>query len=1508
MKKTLSYLLLVWTLAVTDVLPVLAQRHTDVLDRGLVAVKTTGGVFVSWHIFGEEYYDTRYNLYRDGTKLNGAPMMLSNYIDKSGTTASTYTVTAVVRGEEQTPCTPVQVWTNPYLSIPVQPILSRDGKDVTSLYTLNDVSLADVDGDGRVELIVKRPCSTAADVSNKTAFNVLDCYTLTGQRLWWIDLGPNMISGADEQWDCVGYDWDQDGKAEIVLRGQDNMIIHHPDGTVTEVGSMNVDTRWDGIEYTSSGAEYLLYLEGATARIYTKMAYPLPRGNDGDWGDGIAGHRSTKHFFGAPFLDGRHASLFLARGIYTKEHMKAFDIDPASHQLVFRWEWKSDGLSSTWFGQGYHNYAIADVDLDGRDEIVYGSMVIDDNGKGLSTTGLGHGDAQHCGDLDPFRSGLEIFCCNENSPAMNYRNATTSQFYFRAVAGNDDGRALCANFTNDYPGSVGRSVNTGLVSCTADKIITELGGDAFLPWGDLNWRIWWDGDLLDEYLESPGTEGYGVVYKPGTGARLLSANGTKMNNWTKNNPAAVGDILGDWREEVVLRTEDNRYLRVYTTTDRTTYPISTLWHDHQYRNAMVWQCLGYNQPPHASFYLGELEGITKEPPPLTLTGRTEVADGQTIGKELNGRHVLLCETNNMTVNLVEGARPSIITDNAPSWTQGTNNNKDIRTQFFAHHIQGSLSGDTRLVKQGEGELVLDDFAEDYSGHVDVWGGSLSFSSGEGFLPHGTVWMNRFTTLFGELQSQANFTLEYGAALQPHNNLIDCICPGHFSADTLALHIGARIIFDLADNLEGVITSDHVQVNRLVLQTKQWKYGPAYMAPVFEFYCHSDIRTGRFPILDAKSIEGDLSSVILLGLEGKKAYLQQQDTTVYLIIEGVRDASSVVWTGLQGSLWDFADTRNFRSAISGAEDLFAGGDKVLFNDSAATFRVTLKGDLPCDTLVVDNTTAYTFTGGGALTGTTTLVKRGSGTLTIETDNTYTGGNRIEGGVVRVSSLANSILAKGNLGAMTTSPALFVLSGGGTLQTTAAVTLSSPITLEGEGGNISNSADFTMEKAFTGTSLTKKGSGNLKLLTASPSLGCLSVASGTVTASVATPAKTLELQGGTLVLSEGSSVPVTVPAGHTATLQCLADRGTYASRLTGGGTLTVTYPLVKGSGWYATRALFNGDWSAFEGTLIVGGVADDGRFCLNNTYGLPKGTLQIPAGYEVQNSGKTWKIGALTGSGALGGGCTFNNNSTAGTNTWQVGTLGTDCEFGGIITGGATRFEKVGDGILTLTGQGSDHTGTNTISGGVLCLNNSKATKPMLGTGSLTVKSGAALAGAGRLSNTVSVVNGGLLRPGVKETSISGTIDFGGRNVTIAEGATLRFYISAGSLYTKLIDVGTFTLHGELVIDVREGATGFKAGKEFVLWNASNSNVTWNSITINGTPGEGLCWDISDLASQGILRITEDAGQGIGTIMPDVLSTEWYDLHGRRLAQPVPGLLLRRVTHVDGSVTVTRELVR
>ncbi|MBO7467811.1 MAG: autotransporter-associated beta strand repeat-containing protein [Bacteroidaceae bacterium] len=1482
-----------------------AQRPMDKLDRGLVAVPATQGNLVSWRVFGEEYYDVTYNLYCNGTRI-ATNLRVSNYNHTAGNSSSQYQVAAVVRGVEQELSEAVTRWNNGYFDIPVKGITDRKGADVTADYTLNDVTLADVDGDGVVEFIVKRPCSKAWSVTNKTEFNVLDCYTLKGERLWWIDLGPNMLSGPDEQWDCVGFDWDGDGKAEIIMRGQDNMIIHHADGTTTEIGDMSVDTRWDGIEYTSSGKEYLLYLEGATGKIYTKMDYPLTRGSDSDWGSGIVGHRSTKHYFGAPFLDGRHASIFIGRGCYTKHKMAAYDVDPLTHALTQRWYWENNVSGSPWFGQGYHNFAIADVDWDGRDEIVMGSMVIDDNGKGLSTTGYGHGDAQHCGDLDPYRHGQEQFTCNETMPNMNYRDATTSTIYYRSVGSSDDGRALCANFSNSYPGSVGRSVNTGMVSSVADKIISELG--SFIDWSDLSFRFYWDGDLCSEVLDSPGSEARDFkIEKPGVG-RLFTTSGCSTNNSSKNNPGATGDIFGDWREELVCRTSDNTRLRIFVSPYYTSFRIPTLWHDHQYRNAMVWQSVGYNQPPHPSFFLGELEGITVAPPPLTMTGRKEIANGGTI--TTSEEHLIVCETSDSHITIAEGASPYIVTFNVPSWVQG-NAASNVSTKpaityekYTCDVTGGALTGKTRLVKQGDGVLNLPAVEMTYTGNTDVWAGILNFN---GTLLKSSLWLNRFA----ELNTSGSFRsikADYASVIRPGGENTF----GAFTTDTLLLGFGSKIQFDVNDEQNSdLFHAKHLSIG--VKSSAAWlKYGPKFLAPVFEFVHHGageKLAEGKYFIGKVESVNGNLESILLTGVSGQKAYLTSEDGKIFLNIEGVRGASSVVWTGKEGSTWDFALTENFES-LYGDKEVFVEGDKVTFNESAQSFDVSLTGELEPDTLLITGSHNYSFGGTGKLVGNTTFVMEGTGTVSISGENSYTGGNRISGGVVKVSSLSNQYQAAGNLGAVTSKASDFVIENGGVLQTTAAVQMGSPMSMQSKvGGVINNGAEFAADKIISGTKLEKKGSGMMKLYTNNSSLDTLAISSGTVQANCDVPAKFVVLQGGNIDFNNSSSTPVHVVKGKSGGIYCYSDRGTYSNRLTGAGTVTIYYPLVKGSGWYATRALFNGNWSAFEGIVRPTGVNGDMRFCLNNSNGMPKGTFDIASGVEVQNSGKTFKVGAVTGSGKLGGVCTFSNSGATGTNTWQVGSLNSDFEFAGSITGSGTRFEKVGTGTMKLSGQGSNHTGLNTISEGTLCLNNAKATSPMLGTGALTVKKGAALTGTGLLGQPVTVTSGAILRPGVSETSVSGELKFSGRNVTVSSGASLQFYVSGASLFTRLSDIGTLTIQGDIVIHIREGIKVAK-GKELQLWAADVTQAANATFSIDGLPGEGLYWDVTDLLTEGILRVTDDPELSVARLLvePEVVSTEYYDLRGTRLDAPQRGIFICRKTMSNGSVRVEKVVLK
>ena len=1468
-----------------------AQRSTDRLDRGLVAIPSNSGNFISWRIFGEEYYDTEYNLYCNGTKLNSTPLKVSNYSHSGGTSSSRYQVAAVVRGVEQEKSAEVTRWSNQYKQFAVGKLYSRRGTDITNSYDINDIALADLDGDGVSEFILKRNYTPdKLSVSNDSAYNVLDCYTLKGERLWYIDLGPNMVSGPDEQYDAVGYDWDGDGCAEVLMRGADNMIIHPPDGTTTNVGNMKTNTRGSvlsdaNMAYTNQGNEYLLYLDGKTAKpfdltpngsgvnTYSPMAYPLPRGNVNDWGDGY-GHRATKHYFGAPFLDGRNAYIFLGRGCYTKHHFKAFSVDPQTHTLTLYWEWR--GESWPYHGQGYHNFGIADVDWDGRDEIVFGSMVIDDNGKGLHTTGLGHGDAQHCSDLDPYRHGQEIFACNEDSPAMNYRDGTTGKIYYRLQSTSDDGRALCGNFSNDYPGAIGHSSQSGTVSCVADKVIPGA------PSGFTNnWRIYWDGDLLEEGLDGANSrEGAARVFKA-NGSVVFTADGTANCNWTKNTPSAVGDIIGDWREEIIVRTTDNKYVRVYTTNLKTNYRNYTLWHDHQYRQGMVWESMGYNQPPHCSYFLGELEGITVAPPPFTNTDRITVANGSAIGTGHNGKHVLVCDYADTQVSIAEGAQPWIVTFNVPSLVQGTNStstngNGKINYTYYTCDVTGSgLSGATRLVKQGDGTLRLPKTAFTHTGPTDIWAGKVNF---DGTMPNSSLWLNRFAELYSDGGQFRSIRMDYDAKLY----IGESAEVSAVATDTLVLGFGSRVVFDIfysglnvsAANATNesfsrplraagsTLDADQLTVNRLLtIETKEWEYGPQYLTPVFEFVPHTsdgNPEPGRYLIGAVGELEGDLADIRVEGLgTSVKSILSLEDGKLYLDIEELRQSTVVSWSGANGNIWDLGNTENFTEG-DGQNVSFVTGDNAIFNDNASAFTVNLAGEIEADSVIVDNTKAYTFQGSGALIGNTTMVKRGTGTLTIKTDNSYTGGNRISGGTVSVASLANANQAKGNLGAVTTTSAKFVIENGATLQTTAAVTNGSAIRFEGEaGGVINNSADFIVDRAMSGTVLNKKGTGWMKLNVSNSSLTRMIITAGTVQCINAnTPAKTVEYQGGTLRENTGTTYAVNVPKNKTGNWY-LANRATYTNRVTGEGTLTVYCTTEKGTNYYATRTPVQCNFKDFEGTLKPTSSQDDAsclRFTLDTSTGMPKGTMNIADKVEVQNSGKTYHIGKVTGTGALGGSCTFSNGASVGANTWQVGN-GDNWSTSTRVVSNA-NFVKVGEGKVTWNGKNTN-TGTTSINEGELLL----GTTSGLGTGKLTVAANATLSGNNSVKNALTnqdITVSGLLRPGILETMNTGTIFIDNKNVTVNAQGVLQ--ITAGRCATATnngctaIDgANRLTVNGTLRVILTSNNT-LQKGDSIRIFRA-NSFVGTPTFDFKGN----IVWDTSRLA-EGLLFVKAVAVNG------------------------------------------------
>lgn len=569
------------------------------LDRGLISVRSGGGNLVSWRLLGTETSAVSFNLYRGSTRVNASPITgATNYFDSGAAAGSAYTVRAVVGGVEQAASAPALQFGAGYLDVPLQvPAGGSTPSGEGYTYSANDASVGDLNGDGTYEVVLKWDPSNAKDNSQSgyTGNVYVDAYTLTGTRLWRIDLGRNIRAGAHYTQFQV-YDYDGDGRAEVAMKTADGTRS----GTGQLIGSSSADYR-NSSGYVLSGPEYLTMFNGQTGAILSTVTYDPPRGTVSSWGDSY-GNRVDRFLAGTAYLDGQRPSLIMARGYYTRAVIAAWDFRNGT--LTKRWTFDSNSSGNgAAAGQGNHQLSVADVDGDGRQEIVYGAATVDDNGRLLHSTGNGHGDALHVGDLDPSRSGLEVFKVDEDGskPSSYFADARTGQVLWSTPASGDNGRGVSADIWAGSPGAESwSSAVSGLANTRGQNIGRKPSSANFLAW--------WDGDPVRELLDGTKIDKYGT----GGETRLLDGSGVASNNGTKSTPALSGDILGDWREEVIWRTTDSRALRIYSTPTPTSVRLYTLMHDPQYRVAIAWQNTAYNQPPHPGFFIGN--GMASTPP------------------------------------------------------------------------------------------------------------------------------------------------------------------------------------------------------------------------------------------------------------------------------------------------------------------------------------------------------------------------------------------------------------------------------------------------------------------------------------------------------------------------------------------------------------------------------------------------------------------------------------------------------------------------------------------------------------------------------------------------------------------------------------------------------------------------------------------------------------------------------------------------------------------------------
>ena len=677
MRKLRLYLSsLCLTAALTSQAQVTPVSQMEYLDRGVVALLDASamGNFVSWRFLGTDDKNTRFDLIRNGEVI-ASDLTVTNYDDwdwdYDPSNPYEYQVVTKVNGQVIDTSAPVTPWPGVYKQLKLDRPAGGTTESGAYTYTPNDCSVGDVDGDGQYEIFVKWDPSNSKDNSQDgyTGNVIIDCYKLDGTKLWRIDLGRNIRAGAHYTQFMV-YDFDGDGKAEMICKTAPGS----KDGAgeyVNQAATLDAIKAADNTKVWLStsgrmdgGHEYLTVFDGQTGKAIHTIAY-LPNRNATSTLSEAAGtfnwydsnskndthgyNRGDRYLAAVAYLDGpdKNPSGVFCRGYYTLAFLFAVDFD--GQQLHPRWlsshrtkssyilaTYDANGNSTvqnftgltptsgsgsgTMYSNGNHNLSVGDVDGDGKDEIIWGSAALDNDGKLLYGTGFGHGDAIHLGKLDPDRDGLQVFQVHEEKGTYSWdvHDAWTGEILLKGgPSGVDNGRGVAADIVASNRGYEFWSAYGGMkVYENGADVTTRVQGPFSVQTGEqvgtntpsMNFRIYWDGDLQDELLDGTNITKYaptGKIETLGIGANSLGNLGSPAsNNSTKSTPCLSADIFGDWREEVILRsTTDDATLNIYTTVTPTEYRVPTLMHDHVYRMGICWQNVAYNQPPHLGYYL-----------------------------------------------------------------------------------------------------------------------------------------------------------------------------------------------------------------------------------------------------------------------------------------------------------------------------------------------------------------------------------------------------------------------------------------------------------------------------------------------------------------------------------------------------------------------------------------------------------------------------------------------------------------------------------------------------------------------------------------------------------------------------------------------------------------------------------------------------------------------------------------------------------------------------------------
>jgi autotransporter-associated beta strand protein len=1366
----------------------MAQRQMENLNRGLVAVrKNSTQVYLSWRLFGSDPANVAFNLYRTAnggaaSKLNGSPITATtDYTDTPGSTnltniAYAYFVRPVINGVEQPDSEIAGLSANPpqkqFLTVPLRTDTGPNGP-----YTVKFCWVGDLDGDGDYDFIVDR-------LSTQGAYQqYLEAYKNDGTFLWRMAMGPNSVNqyayepgssaiSIGDTDNVTVYDMDGDGRAEVLVRTANGV-------TVTNAAGTQLAT----ITAASNSTQFLSVIDGLSGAERARATLP----------NAWAVHGTLTNKAMVAYLDGKRPSVVMYgyNRADTNEFYRQFTAyDFRDGALAQRWT-----LPQTFPGAEGHQIRIADVDNDGKDEICDLGHVIDDNGTQLFHNELTHGDRFHIADINPDRPGLETFAIQQYNPTglatALYESGTGSmikKWYAGSIV--DVGRGIALDINPNHQGYEMFSTQPGIYNAKGQQI---QANNVWAPEG-----LWWDGDLGREFIDGAGSGALNPVinkFNPTTGNtdRLW----TMYSDWGDysivqaygGRPAFWGDILGDWREELVFIQSDFAALRIYTTTTPATNRIYTLMHNPQYRCQATTK--GYVQSSYVDYYLGYGMPSAVPPPPMVATdltwssGTTWDSGSSAPWKNAAGAPSVFSSGNRVLFD-VSGSNASSIALSG-SLTPGAVS--FFNPQAFTLNGTGSLAGAMTLSKSGAGTATLTG-SHAYTGATTIWDGALVVN-GQLSNTAVTVWGGTWGGSLARGQTGGRLSgngtvsqpviVEYRGAITPG--------AGMGAAGTLNLGAaltakdGAVLALDLSADPSGVNDQIQVSGNLTLSGTVHLVVNPL----------NGQLAPGTYTLLTyGGSLSGSLSNIALALPEGTAHTLTVGSGAITLTIPVTRAPAALTWTGGNGgNAWDIANTVNW--SRSGTADTFVASDTVTFDSTgAANPVVNLTNSLPVGGIVVSSETDYQLTGPGSITGSGGLTKTGGGTLTLQTTNNYSGPTLIHGGTLAVDNLGDGG-APSSLGSSGTAASNLVLNGGTLALSGEQTSTNRSVTLGSSGGTFSvpGSKSLQISGQLTGTgTLTKTAAGTLILAAPNNYSGGTSISDGKIflasdSANVsALGSGGVTLNGGTLSMTNStdgsapvSAWPIHVPTGFSGRLD--ADgRCTLAGALTGGGEFTFYTPFV--------RTALTGNWSAFTGRIWVIADGDGGDLRIENPAGYPSARLNLGNGvyayYNLSMGGNlTIPVGTLFGSTSafLRGGPTSGR-----TLTWQVGARNEDSTFAGVIgnSTGPSALTKVGAGTLTLTGANT-YSGATTVSGGRLQINGSSSAT------NYTVQNGATLGGSGSITGNVTVQTGGALEHGASgaaSLAITG-------NLTLPSSVVVRPAAGAAAAgsYTVLTYSGTLT---------------------------------------------------------------------------------------------------------------------